>query len=302
MLTRSFPVLAILISILAFSWPSWLTPLKPIMTPLLGIIMFGMGVTLKPADFLRVFSTPWPVALGLLLQFGIMPAAGWLLAKLLLLPQPYLIGVVLLGACPGGTASNVICYLARGDVALSISLTGFSTLLAIFATPLLSWLYLGHSVDVPVQNMLLTILYVILLPVTLGVLINRYFSRQLEPVRHVSPAVSVAAIVFIIGIIVALNRDNIAAMAPLVLLAVVLHNATGLLAGYWLTRAAGQSRTVARTIAIEVGMQNSGLAVILAAKYFSAAAALPGAVFSIWHNLSGSVLAAYWSGGKTEKG
>lgn len=257
--------------------------------------MFGMGITLSPRDFYQVLLHPKPVILGTLLQFGIMPLAAWVLANLLFLPQQYFIGLVLVGACSGGTASNVICYLARGNVALSITLTTVSTLLAVIITPALTWLYLSQNIEVPVKDMLLTIFNVILLPVTLGVLVNHYFASRLHPVRHTFPVISVAAIVIIIAIIVALNHENIGETTPLLLLAVILHNLTGLVAGYWLTRIAGHSSRTSRTIAIEVGMQNSGLAVVLASLHFSVASALPGAIFSIWHNLSGSALAAFWS-------
>jgi BASS family bile acid:Na+ symporter len=200
------------------------------------------------------------------------------------------------GASPGGTASNLVCFLARGDLALSITLTSVSTLLAIIATPLLTWIYVGQEVPVPVLDMLISIFQVVLLPVGLGVLVNSLIGHRLAPLQQLFPLLSVLAIVFIIAIVVALNRANLAQAGLLVALAVMLHNAVGLAAGYWLGLLASGDRRTARTLAIEVGMQNSGLAVALAVKYFSAAAALPGALFSIWHNLSGSLLAAYWSG------
>ena len=202
--------------------------------------------------------------------------------------------MILLGSCPGGTASNVICYLARGDVALSITLTATSTLLAVFATPLLTLLYAGKVVAVPVLDMLLSIVRIILLPVSLGVILNHYFHRPLVVVRNYFPLLSVGAIVIIIAIIVALNQAQLEQLAPAVAVTVVAHNAFGLLAGYCLARWLGRDERESRTLAIEVGMQNSGLAVALAVKYFSATAALPGALFSIWHNLSGSLLAAVW--------
>lgn len=300
LIIRYFPLLAVLFSLFAWTFPQSLIGLKPYIGPLLGVVMFGMGITLLPADFRRVAQRPLPVLLGMALQFGIMPLAAWLIGRALQLPDDYLIGLVLVGACSGGTASNVICYLARGDVALSITLTSCSTVLAIFATPALTLLYLGQTVDVPAQKMLLTILYVILLPVTAGLIVNRLFGRYLDKVRDGFPAVSVLAIVLIIGIVVALNHANFAGLTILLVLAVVLHNAIGLACGYSIARAFGQPETAARTLAIEVGMQNSGLAVTLAVKYFSMAAALPGALFSIWHNLSGSALAAWW--GKKSEG
>lgn len=293
-LTNLFPLWALAGTAFAFFFPAALVPMKPAIVPLLGVVMFGMGIGLTAGNFLDVLRRPLPVALGVGLQFLVMPLLGWLLAVLAGLPPMLVAGVVLLGSCPGGTASNVICYLARGDVALSITLTAVSTLLAVVATPLLTLLYAGQTVPVPAIDMLFSILKVILLPVAAGVFLNHLFHRQLAPLRSGFPLLSVAAIVFIIAIIVALNRDQLASLAPVVALVVIAHNLLGLLAGYFLTRLAGRSRREARAIAIEVGMQNSGLAVALAVKYFSVTAALPGALFSIWHNLSGSLLAGWW--------
>jgi len=263
--------------------------------PLLGLVMFAMGMTLTAGDFLTVLQRPFPVVLGVVLQFLLMPLAAWVLAKLAGLPPQLAVGLILVGCSPGGTASNVICYLAKGDVALSITLTTVSTLLAIIATPLLTLLYAGATVPVPAVDMLITILKVILMPVLLGVLVNHFFHRSLLVVRDLFPVVSVAAIVVIIAIIVALNQGQLQNLVSGVAIVVVLHNLVGLAGGYWLPRVLGRELRECRTLAIEVGMQNSGLAVALAVKYFSVSAALPGALFSIWHNLTGSLLAGYWS-------
>ncbi len=294
-MTTLFPLWAILGCVLALSVPEWLTGLKPAIVPLLGLVMFGMGVTLTAADFASVLRRPRLIALGVALQYGIMPLMAWLIALALGLPPLLMLGLVLVGACPGGTASNVICYLARGDVALSITLTTVSTLLAVLLTPLLTWLYVGERVPVPAMEMFWSILRIVLIPVALGVLVNRLAGRRLDPVRSIFPLFSVAAIVCIISIIVALSRDTLAQVGALIVLAVILHNLSGLAGGYWIARLLGQDEMRSRTLAIEVGMQNSGLAVALAVNSFSAAAALPGALFSIWHNLSGAALAAWWS-------
>lgn len=294
-ITLLFPLWALLGSLLAFGHPEPLAGLKPWIVPLLGLVMFGMGVTLTAGQFREVLRRPRLVALGVALQFGIMPLAAWAIGHLMGLPAALLAGLVLVGASPGGTASNVICYLARGDVALSITLTTVSTLLAVVLTPLLTLLYVGERVPVPAGEMLVSILQVVLAPVALGVLVNRFAGERFSSLQRFFPLLSVGAIVLIIAIIVALNRGSLAAMGPAAALAVVLHNGVGLAAGYGLARLAGQDEVRARTLAIEVGMQNSGLAVALAVKYFSTAAALPGAIFSVWHNLSGSALAAWWS-------
>jgi BASS family bile acid:Na+ symporter len=294
-MTVLFPLWAMLGVLVAWMLPQWLVPLKVAIVPLLGLVMFAMGMTLTAGDFLTVLQRPFPVVLGVVLQFLLMPLAAWMLAKLAGLPPQLAVGLILVGCSPGGTASNVICYLAKGDVALSITLTTVSTLLAIIATPLLTLLYAGATVPVPAVDMLITILKVILMPVLLGVLVNHFFHRSLLVVRDLFPVVSVAAIVVIIAIIVALNQGQLENLVPGVLIVVVLHNLVGLAGGYWLPRVLGRELRECRTLAIEVGMQNSGLAVALAVKYFSVSAALPGALFSIWHNLTGSLLAGYWS-------
>jgi BASS family bile acid:Na+ symporter len=257
--------------------------------------MFGMGMTLTPANFREVWRRPGVVGLGLALQYSLMPLLAWLVGRLYGLESALLAGMVLVGASPGGTASNVVCYLARGDLALSISLTTVSTLTAVLATPFLTWLYIGASVPVPVLDMLLSILKVVLLPVLGGVLVNLWIGHRLAPAKRVFPLLSVAAIVVIIAIVVALNQAQMPQLVSGLMLCVVLHNGLGLAGGYWIGRLFGYDRRISRTLAIEVGMQNSGLAVALAGKYLSAAAALPGAIFSIWHNLSGAALAAWWS-------
>jgi BASS family bile acid:Na+ symporter len=294
-ITSLFPLWALLFSLLALWRPDWFSGGKSLIVPLLALVMFGMGMTLTWRSFAEVARHPRRIGLGLALQYLVMPFAAWVIALAVGLPPELVAGLVLVGASPGGTASNLVCYLARGDLALSITLTTVSTLLAIVAMPLLTWLYVGQQVPVPVASMLMSIFKIVLLPVALGVAANSLLAGRLERVQHLFPLLSVAAIVIIIAIVVALNHDNLAVTGPLVVLAVVLHNGCGLASGYalglWLTR---DERT-ARTLAIEVGMQNSGLAVALAVKYFSAAAALPGALFSIWHNLSGSMLAAYWA-------
>lgn len=293
--TGLFPLWAVLISAAAVVFPALLIPLKWAIVPLLGVVMFGMGVTLTTSDFTATLKRPVIVALGMVLQFLVMPLIGWLLTRLLSLPLPLAVGVILVGAAPGGTASNVITYLARGDVALSITLTSMSTMLAVVMTPLLTWLYVGQLVAVPAADMLLSILKIILLPVACGVFVNTQWGERLEKVKRLFPFMSVVAIILIIGIIVALNQAQLSTLVFPVVIAVILHNIMGLAAGYMVPRAFGFDSTVCRTIAIEVGMQNSGLAVALAVKYFSPAAALPGALFSIWHNLSGAALASVWS-------
>lgn len=293
--TALFPLWAVLGAAAAYARPEPFAAMKPAIVPLLGVVMFGMGVTLTWANFAHVLRRPALVGLGMLLQFLLMPLIAWLLARGFGL-APYLAaGLVLVGSCPGGTASNVICYLARGDVALSITLTAASTVLSVVATPALTWAYVGQRVPVPVASMFVSILKIVIVPVVLGVVVNTLWGDALRRVKRFFPLLSVAAIVLIIAIIVALNRAQLAGLVLPVAAAVVLHNLLGLAGGYWLPRMLGFDRRLCRTLAIEVGMQNSGLGVALAVKYFSAAAALPGALFSVWHNLSGSFLAGRWA-------
>jgi len=296
--TKLFPVWAILLSIVAYVLPSLFIPLKPSLFFLLGLVMFGMGISLKANDFLRILKSPKPILLGLLLQFICMPFFAWGISTWLQLPLALASGMVLVGASPGGTASNVICYLAKGNVALSITITTFSTLLAVIATPTLSLLYLGKHVDVPAMKMLMDIIKIIILPVAAGVIVNQLFGRFLQSTRQVFPLISVFAIVLIIAIIVALNQSRLGSVGVLLIAAVAMHNALGLVVGYWLPRAFGMDQRTCKTLSIEVGMQNSGLAVALAVKYFAPVAALPGALFSLWHNLTGSLLASFWSRAK----
>jgi len=293
--TLFFPLGAVAVSLLSIFYPDILLPYKGTIVPLLGVVMLGMGMTLRPENFLEIFKRPRLIAIGVSLQFLLMPAIAFLVSSMFGLPQALLVGMILLGSCPGGTASNVICYLARGDVALSISLTTASTLLAVLFTPVLTWIYVGQSVPVPVFDMILNIFKIILLPVSLGVLSNYYFGKYLHFVKHVFPLVSALAIILIIGIIVALNRAQLFLVALPVIAAIFWHNLLGLTSGYYLSKLLGLDERQRRTIAIEVGMQNSGLAVALAHAYFPAVAALPGALFSIWHNITGSILAGVWS-------
>ncbi|MBA4741347.1 MAG: bile acid:sodium symporter family protein [Azoarcus sp.] len=293
-MTRLFPLWALLASLLGYFVPDALDGFGGWIVPLLMLIMFGMGMTLRAADFHRVLGRPRAILIGAVLQFLIMPATAFAIGHLLDLPPALLVGLVIVGCCPGGTASNVICYLARADVALSISMTFVTTALGVLLTPWLIWVYVGEAVPVPVASMLRSLVEIVVLPVAAGVALNHLAGPRLEPLKNVFPLVSVAAIVVVIGIIVALNQARLGESGLIAALAVVLHNLSGLLLSYGCARLLGMSVIAARTIAIEVGMQNSGLGVALAMKYFSPLAALPGALFSIWHNLSGSLLAWRW--------
>lgn len=290
-----FPLWALLFSITAYMMPQFFTPYKAQIAPLLIAIMFFMGVTLRLEDFARVLKQPRIIAITVALQFFIMPFAAFLLSKLFGFSTELLVGMILVGAVSGGTASNVITYLAKGDVALSITMTMTSTLLSVFATPFLTWIYVGQSVPVPAQSMLIGILQMVVAPVISGVIVNYFLHVIIKRYEPYLATFSMVAIVFIIAIVVSLNQKNIATVGLMTIFGIMLHNASGLASGYFITKWLGYDKKICKTVAIEVGMQNSGLAVALAMKYFTPLSALPGAIFSVWHNISGSILAGYWS-------
>ncbi len=292
---RLFPIWAIGLSLFAYSIPAPFTELKSSIIPLLTVIMFSTGLTLSIDDFRRALSMPKLILSGLALQYTVMPLTALLIASALQLGPELSIGLILVGTCPGGTASNLITYLAKGNVALSISLTSLSTILAVILTPAITFLIADTTIEVPAIKMLGTILNIVILPVGLGLLLKHYYAYRIATIERYLPLIAVCAIVLIIAIITALNAEQFSRLGTLLLLAVVLHNAAGILLGYGSAKLLGYKDKECRTLAIEVGMQNSGLAVALALKHFSAAAALPGAVFSIWHNISGSTLAFLWS-------
>ncbi|NUU68477.1 ketopantoate/pantoate/pantothenate transporter PanS [Enterobacteriaceae bacterium BIT-l23] len=300
-ITRLFPLWALLLSLLAYATPATFTPIGPWVSTLLMLIMFGMGVHLKLDDFKRVLSRPAPVAAGIFLHYLLMPLAAWLLAMLFRMPPDLAAGMVLVGSVASGTASNVMIYLAKGDVALSVTISAISTLVGVFATPLLTRLYVDADIQVDVMGMLLSILQIVVIPIALGLVVHHLFPGLVKRLEPVLPAFSMLCILAIISAVVAGSAGNIATVGPVVILAVILHNAIGLLGGYWGGRLFGFDESTCRTLAIEVGMQNSGLAAALGKIYFSPLAALPGALFSVWHNLSGSLLAGYWSGKPTGK-
>jgi BASS family bile acid:Na+ symporter len=291
---KYFAVWVVLFSGVAFFVPQ-LAGLTGYVSLLLGLVMFGMGLTLTGSDFARVFRRPGAVAVGVAPQFTVMPLVAFGLAYSLSLPPQLAFGVILLGCCPGGTASNVIAYLSRGDVPLSVSMTAVSTALAPLATPLLMLLLAQRWLPVDAAGLFLSIVQIVLVPVALGVLVNTFFGGAVRRVSSLLPLVSVVGIVVIVMAIVAANRGDLPAVAPLVLAIVVVYNLFGYLLGYGIGRALGVGASGRRAIVVEVGMQNSGLAATLATTVHSGGvAALPGAIFSIWHNISGPLLATYW--------
>ena len=271
-----------------FSWIDTWT-----INPLLGVIMFGMGLTLSPKDFRIVLSRLKDILLGCLAQFTVMPLLALALTWAFSLPKELALGVILVGCCPGGTASNVITYLAKGDLALSVGMTATSTLLAPILTPFLVWLLAGTMVEVDTVGMLLSIVYVVIAPIVAGLLCQHFLPRLTKGVVPYLPACSSVTIAVVVGIIVSHNADRLLVGGLLVVVVVMLHNVCGLAIGYLLGRLLALPDAKRRAISIEVGMQNSGLASSLATLHFAAypLATIPGAIFSVWHNISGALVA-----------
>ena len=260
---------------------------------LLMIVMFGMGLTIKPNDFAIVFKRPKEVIIGSLAQFTIMPSLAFILGKGFGLEDALLVGLVLVGTCPGGTSSNVMSYLAKADVALSVALTTVSTLVAPILTPAITYLLLKTTVEIDAFGMFLSIIKVVIIPIGLGLIINKLFSETTEKISKILPLISVTAIVLIVASVVSANSQKILTTGAIVFVVVILHNCGGYALGYLIAKILKLPVIKRKTIAIEVGMQNSGLASGLATSAFPnlAMATVPGAIFSVWHNISGAILA-----------
>lgn len=292
---RWFTVIVLLAGALALATPDTFAPMTVAVPWLLALIMLGMGMTLQGKDFAIVARRPWALVAGVAAQYVVMPALAWLIATALDLSPALAAGLILVGAAPGGTASNVMVFLSRGDTALSVAMTSVSTLLAPLLTPLLVLALAGQMLPVDTGALFVSIVQIVLVPVVLGLLLRRLLPRVVERLLDAMPFVSVAGITAVVLAVVAASAETIYSVGLLVVLAVVVHNALGLAGGYGIARVLGMDTAGKRAISIEVGMQNSGLAAALATVHFNPAAALPGAIFSVWHNVSGSLLATYWA-------
>ncbi len=302
--SKYMAIIVIAVAALALFAPNTVSFIKTTyVNTLLGIVMFGMGLTLKPTDFKVVFSRPKDVIIGCVSQFTIMPLLAFGLTKVFNLPAELAIGVILVGTCPGGTSSNVMTYLSKGDVALSVGMTAVSTILAPFLTPLLTYVYAGAKVDVDILSMFLSIIKVVIVPIAAGFVINHFFKKITEAAVEVLPLVSTTAIVAIVAAVVSANSAKIMTSGLLIVGVVILHNVCGYLLGYGIGKVLKLDTTKCRAISIEVGMQNSGLATSLAATHFAQypLATIPGAVFSVWHNISGAVLANIYAQHTSDK-
>ena len=306
---QAFGIAVLACAGVAFAFPSafkeWNgVKLMSLVVPAIQIIMFGMGTTLSPADFLRVGKRPWAVAVGVFLQFLVMPFMGYFLAKSFGFSGELAAGCVLVGSVAGGTASNVIAFLAKADVALSVTMTCCSTLLSPFITPLAMKVLAGCFIEIDAVQMMVEILKVVIVPITAGSIVHALLKRQFDAHKAVLDRalsiLSMTGICFTILVLTAPSRATFASAGALIIVAAVVHNTVGYVSGYWLTRLVGRfahlGEAEARTVAIEVGMQNGGMAGALSVGVLnSPVAALPANIFSIWMNFSGSVLANWWS-------
>ena len=295
---RYMAIIVLAAAVLAFAIPDtglWIQ--TKWINYLLMIVMFGMGLTIRPADFKVVFTRPKHVIIGCLAQFTIMPLAAYLLCKLFGLEAGLMAGVILVGACPGGTSSNVITYFSKGDVPLSVGMTAVNTLIAPIVTPLIVFLLLSESVDVDTMSMFVSMAEVVVIPLVLGFVISYLLPEQTSRVSEALPVVSLAAITLIVMCVVSHSVNSLKTCGLTIFAVVILHNLIGYAAGYAVAKAVKMDPIRCRTLSIEVGMQNSGLATSLAASSFPslALATVPGAVFSVWHNISGAILAGFYS-------
>lgn len=292
---KTFSLWVLLFAFLAYQFPSHFSSLIAYVPYLLGIVMFGMGITLTVSDFSEVIKHPKAVVIGVVSQFVIMPLIAFALAKGFNLPADLAVGIILVGACPGGTSSNVMTYLAKGNTALSVACTSVSTLLAPFLTPVVFYVLASQWLDIDAYAMFISVLKIVLFPVFLGVVARILLTKQMTKLGTCTPLVSVIAIVLILAAVVAVSKDKIIESGLLIFIVVVLHNSLGYLLGFFVAKLFKLNFADSKAVAIEVGMQNSGLGAALATAYFNPIAAVPSAVFSFWHNISGPILATFFA-------
>lgn len=292
-----FTLIVIIWAAFNYFVPATSTAIIPNTSYLLGLILFGMGLTLQGEDFARILKRPLPVILGTVAHYVIMPLIAVVLCKIFNLQGATAAGVILVGSCPSGTSSSVMAYLAGGDVALDVSIETLSTLLAPLALPGLLVLYAGKYVPIPTQSLFTSTVKIVLVPIILGVVIHTLFRKQVDTITRALPLISQAAILLIIGAVVSANHANLFTAATAIVIPVVmLHNLSGYALGYGFSHLIRLKEPQRKAITFEVGMQDSSLGATLAMAYFAPAAAIPSTLFSIWHNISGSVLSSWWRG------
>lgn len=297
---NTFAIWVLVAAALAIWLPEYFTWIGSYITILLGIVMFGMGMTLKLDDFKLILQHPKGVIIGIVSQFVVMPLLAFALAKIFNLPPEIAVGVILVGCCPGGTSSNVMTFLAKGNTALSVTITSCTTLLAPFVTPALIYLLASEWLPVSFMAMFMSVIKVVLIPIILGIVAQFLFRPIVEKSIDILPTVSVIAIVMIVAAVVSGSRDKILETGLIIFAIVILHNGLGYLIGFLVAKIFKLQYDDQKAISIEVGMQNSGLGAQLAMAHFDPVTAVPSAIFSFWHNISGPILATYW-GSKANK-
>ncbi len=294
-LTRFMGVIIIAFSALAL-WQPWIFSwVAPHISSMLGIIMLGMGMTLHWQDFSHVLRHPRDLGLGLVVQFGCMPLLAFALCHVFALPPELAMGMILVGTAPGGTASNVLTFIARGDVAFSVAMTAAATLVSLLLTPPLTWLLGGVWVPVDMSGLFWSIVKIVLVPVLLGLLLHHFQRGLVDRLMPFLPLASALVITLVIAGIIAVNAQNILSAGPAIFAAVIAHNLLGLAVGWFAACRLRFAPPRRRALAIEIGTQNSGLATALALAHFTPAAAIAGALFSVWQNISGALLSNFWA-------
>jgi BASS family bile acid:Na+ symporter len=295
LLTNLFPVWVLLAGVLALIHPPLFTWFSgPLIVWGLAVIMLGMGITLSVDDFRAVARAPRAVAVGFFAQFALMPFMGWSVANALQLPRDFAAGLILVSCCPGGTASNVVAFLAKGNVALSVLMTMCSTFGAVLLTPVLTKWLAGTFVPVDALGLFVSTIKLVLAPLILGILLNRHAPKMVRFVLPVAPLVSVVTIALICASIIGQSARQVMESGGRLIAAVFLLHVGGFALGYLFARLFGYDKIICRTVSIEVGMQNSGLGAVLARQHFSLAASVPCAISSVFHSVIGSLLAAIW--------
>lgn len=300
-ISKTFALWVLLFAFLAFQFPQYFVVFSRLIPYLLGIVMFGMGITLTFNDFGEVLKHPKAVVIGVIGQFVIMPLIAFALATGFNLPAELAIGVILVGSCPGGTSSNVMTYLAKGNTALSVACTTISTLLSPLLTPAIFYVLASQWLDINASAMFISVLQMVLFPIFLGLAVRALFKNKIAELSQTMPLLSVIAIVLILSAVVAVSKDKIIRSGLLIFIIVILHNCLGYLLGFGFAKLFTLNTADSKAVSIEVGMQNSGLGAALAAAHFNPIAAVPSAVFSFWHNISGPILANIFSSIKNEK-
>lgn len=294
-ITKLFPLWIIIVCTYAFFQPELFNSHGKAITYLLGLIMLSMGLTMSPNDFKLILSRPKDVVIGIVGRYIIMPGIAFALVKMANLPEMLAAGIILIGCCPSGTSSNVMTFLAKGDAALSVTVSSVNTLLAPILTPYIFLLLAGSLIPIDATALLLDILKVVILPIIIGVTLRAVMPNAVKASLPFVPAISVLTVLLILAIVVAINGQRLVTVAGITLVLVVAHNTLGYIAGYGCAKGFGLSHKKSKAISFEIGIENSALAVALAMAHLDPVAAVPGAIFSIWECLSGSVLASYWA-------